>query len=177
MSIYVEPPPSVDQQSVYDQVMKEFTCNHPTVVLTRFTKSNNTLEFRKQCSACGESLGCVKKATLSATEIDALPEWDRTIGERRRRAWSDRYAAVRAEREADRDREWHEWFRAYLRSPRWACKRQEVLDRERGICQGCRQSKAVEVHHTTYAHVGDEPLFELVALCPGCHRKVHGRDE
>jgi hypothetical protein len=26
-----------------------------------------------------------------------------------------------------------------------------------------------------YAHLGDELLFELVALCLSCHEKVHGR--
>ena len=32
---------------------------------------------------------------------------------------------------------------------------------------------AKQVHHTTYANVGHEFLFELVALCPECHNRYH----
>jgi len=176
MSNYTEAPARVDQQSIYERVLAEFQCEHPTVVLTRFTKSNNTSEFRRQCLVCGECIGCVKKSTLSMADLDGMPDWDRTIGERRRTAWRERYEALRAEAEGERDREWQEWFGRYLRSPRWALKRQLVLEREDHLCQGCRSARAVEVHHTTYANAGNEPLFDLVALCSACHRSVHGRE-
>lgn len=64
-------------------------------------------------------------------------------------------------------------YDTYLRSPAWALKRVKVLARCGGVCEGCRDGAAVEVHHLTYAHFGDELLFELVALCKGCHDKVH----
>jgi hypothetical protein len=31
------------------------------------------------------------------------------------------------------------------------------------------------VHHLNYDHWKDELLFELVALCFDCHRKVHNK--
>jgi hypothetical protein len=28
------------------------------------------------------------------------------------------------------------------------------------------------VHHLTYAHIGAEPLFDLVAICSCCHKEL-----
>jgi hypothetical protein len=32
-----------------------------------------------------------------------------------------------------------------------------------------------EVHHLTYARLGDEPLSDLLGLCKSCHRAIHHR--
>jgi hypothetical protein len=34
---------------------------------------------------------------------------------------------------------------------------------------------AREVHHRTYQHVGEEFLYELLALCHGCHDRGHAK--
>ncbi len=64
-------------------------------------------------------------------------------------------------------------YYAYLQSAKWQKKRDQVFQRENGICQGCREEPIENTHHTNYAHLYDEPLFELVGLCETCHRKVH----
>lgn len=69
-----------------------------------------------------------------------------------------------------------ERYAAYLESTAWQERRQKVLQRERYVCQGCRSERACEAHHLTYAHVFDELLWELVAVCPDCHRRAHGRN-
>jgi 5-methylcytosine-specific restriction endonuclease McrA len=88
-----------------------------------------------------------------------------------------RYAKTIAERNderyAVRDREWKEWYDSYLQTEEWKKKSLLVLKRERFICQGCRERRAVLAHHLTYKHVGHELLFELAALCLGCHARVH----
>jgi hypothetical protein len=71
-------------------------------------------------------------------------------------------------------------YQDYLSSPAWKHRRDLVLWRSRGICEGCQSSKATEVHHLTYEHVGEELLFELVAVCRACHEKIHpapGREQ
>ncbi len=75
-------------------------------------------------------------------------------------------------REQQKDK-WWAWYSEYLNTPKWAAIRSRVLMRENGICQGCEISPAVHVHHTTYDNVGDELLFQLVALCVSCHSKLH----
>jgi 5-methylcytosine-specific restriction endonuclease McrA len=73
--------------------------------------------------------------------------------------------------EAERRRQ----YDAYMASPAWRRKRQMVLDRDGGICQGCRKHAASEVHHMTYVRFGCEMLFDLVSVCEDCHDKIHGR--
>ena len=70
-------------------------------------------------------------------------------------------------------RVWWAEYDAYLASPEWAARRDLVLDRAGGICEGCRCARATQAHHRNYDHVGDEFLFELVAVCDACHRRLH----
>ncbi len=67
-----------------------------------------------------------------------------------------------------------ELYADYLRSAEWASRRERVMQRARGLCEGCRLLPAIDVHHLTYEHVTEEFLFELVALCGGCHARIHG---
>ena len=62
-----------------------------------------------------------------------------------------------------------EKYRPYLKSKEWKDKRLLVLKRDNYVCQSCLKSKATEVHHLTYKHVFNEPLFELVSICNPCH--------
>jgi 5-methylcytosine-specific restriction endonuclease McrA len=64
-------------------------------------------------------------------------------------------------------------YQKYLESREWQAKRAKVLKRANHICEGCLSRPAVQVHHTTYANVGHELLFELVALCLDCHARAH----
>lgn len=66
-------------------------------------------------------------------------------------------------------------YEAYLASSDWARLRDRVLERDGRRCQGCLAADAAQVHHLTYANVGDEMLFELVSVCDPCHRTLHGR--
>ena len=62
-----------------------------------------------------------------------------------------------------------EYYEPYLNSDEWKSKRDLVLKRDSFLCQSCLTSKATQVHHTTYKHVFNEPLFELVSICKPCH--------
>lgn len=64
---------------------------------------------------------------------------------------------------------------AHLKSDKWFGIRECVLARDKHTCQGCLAAAAVHVHHLCYNHLGDELLFELVALCANCHAKAHAR--
>ncbi|MGI8399864.1 hypothetical protein ACRYWZ_26180 [Agrobacterium deltaense] len=48
-----------------------------------------------------------------------------------------------------------------------------MFKRSGGMCEGCGLAEAKQVHHLTYKHVGCEFLFELVAICDGCHERLH----
>ncbi len=80
-----------------------------------------------------------------------------------------RYNHARAE--ADR----RAAYRAYLQSETWQEKRELVLARDHGWCQGCFKRPATEVHHLTYKRFGRELVFDLVSVCDACHNQIHGR--
>jgi len=64
-------------------------------------------------------------------------------------------------------------YHQYLCSLEWREKRQTVLFRDNYICRCCKVEKAVDVHHTSYLHLFDEPLEDLISLCRKCHRNEH----
>lgn len=74
--------------------------------------------------------------------------------------------------------DWIGWYyNVYLRSEEWHARRALVLQRESGMCQGCRNALATHVHHRAEAYrqlrkTGRELLCDLVALCDSCHMDV-----
>lgn len=95
--------------------------------------------------------------------------------EERERRWEERADRYEAERVAA-NQAWWSWYQGYLLSPEWQKRRAAVLKRAQGQCEGCGRRGATEVHHTTYAHVGNEPLFELRAVCDRCHKAITSQD-
>jgi 5-methylcytosine-specific restriction endonuclease McrA len=76
-----------------------------------------------------------------------------------------------------RDQERRAWwarYHAHIESDAWKEIRRRVFARCKGVCEGCGQRPAVQVHHLTYERLGDELLFDLVAVCMTCHEKCHG---
>ena len=63
-------------------------------------------------------------------------------------------------------------YKEYITSERWKGIRAAALKRDGEICQGCLVSSATEVHHKTYDHLYNEPLFDLVSVCQTCHEMV-----
>jgi len=66
-----------------------------------------------------------------------------------------------------------ELYRTYLQSEAWRCIRQQVLDRDSYRCQDCGAGRRLHVHHLTYRYLGQEPHYDLLTLCEGCHEQRH----
>ncbi|HEX6858799.1 MAG TPA: hypothetical protein VF138_01170 [Caulobacteraceae bacterium] len=147
-------------------------CTHSRTDLRRWTNANGAVVIQAQCLSCGERQGNQRKVP----ERNAYPEADLSL----REEWlaRDRRAidAVRIRHidmtgqnlDAQADA-----YESHIASEAWRQKRVKVLKRCGGLCEGCGDASAVEVHHLTYEHLGDELLFELVGLCVTCHTKVH----
>src|SRR6478609_3560744 len=64
-------------------------------------------------------------------------------------------------------------YKAFLKSPQWAIKREQVLTRWGAKCYACGV-RAFECHHTTYDYpLGREPVSIFRVLCNRCHREIH----
>jgi hypothetical protein len=120
----------------------------------------------------GQRAAITCKGCIRSLDAADNAEQQRQESERVRQEWEQR-RAERDEQRQQENAEWWAWYSAYLTTPRWHRKRQLVLERAHGLCQGCRENPPVHVHHTTYEHAGNELLFELVALCRGCHQIAH----
>jgi len=91
---------------------------------------------------------------------------------------------ARQDREREESRKlWWQRYNAYLISPEWRRKRALVLKRAGGICEGCGDKGAIQVHHLKYPTdcwpgsadwIAKEKLFDLRAVCIACHDDVHG---
>lgn len=64
-------------------------------------------------------------------------------------------------------------YNEYLNSDVWKARKNKILDRAGGLCEGCLSRKAEHVHHLTYRNIYHEFAFQLVALCAHCHARYH----
>jgi 5-methylcytosine-specific restriction endonuclease McrA len=78
------------------------------------------------------------------------------------------------------------WYRSYLRPKHWRETRQRAIKASNYTCQRCkkrdryhdaprskRKGARLQVHHLTYARVGNERDSDLRVLCIDCHRRAH----
>lgn len=70
----------------------------------------------------------------------------------------------------------------YMKSDAWAKKRKERLELDDNRCVMCGRRNGLrkdgvtpilQVHHIKYINLGNEPMEDLVSVCPGCHKKLH----
>lgn len=167
-------------------------CSCDTTRLCRRTLSNQSYQWVYQCVICGRQVRVIKSTSPEVLACSyPAPTWDHALVERwdaERRAQSEARAAQyqedwkRKQREQQEEqekqqREWWSWYKSYLETDTWRRKRQAVLERDKHICQACLSNHASQVHHLNYKHVGDEPLFDLIAVCGRCHKKLHQQEE
>ena len=70
---------------------------------------------------------------------------------------------------------WREAKALYMASENWERLRQERITLCKGICEARTKNcekYASDIHHISYAHIGDEALWDLRAVCRSCHKKV-----
>lgn len=68
-----------------------------------------------------------------------------------------------------------ERYENYIHSSKWRRRRARALMLGGYRCAKCGTRNKLQVHHLSYAHLGNELDSELMVLCRGCHQKVHGR--
>ncbi len=68
-------------------------------------------------------------------------------------------------------------YKRYLASREWALRKEQVLDRSRGFCERCGLAPYESTHHVTYAHIGNEPLEDLLGVCNPCHEFLSAKSD
>jgi hypothetical protein len=150
-------------------------------------RSNGITAFVLQCQTCGQELRAVGSSDPLRRALDCKPPtfdetlsqryWDERIQIRKARAQDATQAFLQAQEE--KQRVWWEQYETYLESEDWRKRRAARLALDQSQCQaqlsGCLKI-ATQVHHLTYDHLGNEPLFELVSVCWRCHDQITHMD-
>lgn len=66
-------------------------------------------------------------------------------------------------------------YEDYLRSAAWQRQRAQALERAEYCCALCASAIRLNVHHRTYARLGDERPADLTVLCRDCHARFHNK--
>lgn len=152
-------------------VRNSFACEHEKKEIFYIYCSDMRKQFAFYCLNCGKKIGgpLAFEYVDTLTNKDTVKEYDRQIQEKHQQKIEATTRHLIEQYELEK----HEHYQEYLQSENWRQKRQMVLARSRGICEGCGINQPHEAHHLTYSRCGDEMLFDLVALCNSCHRKLH----
>ncbi|WP_109993337.1 HNH endonuclease [Salinisphaera sp. LB1] len=174
---------AVDQKTkALTALYEKYRCEHPTTKLRLRTVRGGATQRVLQCVTCGEatSRAFSKQEAQEMNGGNEPPAFDDAL----LRNWKERYNAETQQiigryktRSAYERAEFFRWYDKYLKSSKWKEKREKVLLRAQGVCEGCRETAASEVHHLTYRNVGDELLFQLVAVCNSCHKRLHDSED
>lgn len=159
-------------QELFGEAFRErYHCAHEQTELRRRTYSNGVQHYVRQCLRCGQMVRAVKKTEALAESGGQVPEFDERLRER----WWAGYQAEWREQQQRRLVEQRLRHQAYLLGEEWRRRRDLRLRHDRYECQarldGCA-GRATEVHHLTYRHWGNEPLFDLVSVCRSCHEQI-----
>ncbi len=135
-------------------------------------RSNGIQVLVKQCLECGRSLGAISKKNHDLSKYKQFEESLRVKHqEDRKKFYDERFLEERKQRV--NSVEWWARYHEHIESAKWKAIREKVLARDCYTCRGCGTKRAQQVNHLTYDHLGNELLFELVAICVDCHRIIH----
>lgn len=154
-------------------------CRHEREEVRKQVAVNGVVHFRPQCLDCGRCGSSIARAALTEEAMANAPLVDKSI---ETRYWQARQAEMAAQVEKEREAARQSRFAQmseYYNSVQWWNKRTAVLKRDNHLCQaqlpGCTRT-AQQVHHLTYDHFMNEPLFDLIAVCVQCHDVITNSD-
>lgn len=151
-------------------------CGSLNFKIRRKSASNGASLVAAQCLNCGHKHGnWIKHESISlrGKNVADLEPWDEALSEA---FWSIKNQQVKsshAQELALKSAEWRQKYNAHLASPEWQALRKKVMQRANFECEGCGDAHPTQVHHLTYIHLGNELLWELVAVCQACHEAAH----
>lgn len=159
-------------------------CAHDDVEPRIRTLRNATRHYVWQCLVCG---GHVRPVRRDETSDRMAAEQNAPFDEALAEVWNDQqtaqWQAWHTQRLEGHERKqsawWTDTYEPYMASVAWREKRARRLEMDRHCCQamldGCTQ-RATDVHHLSYKHFGNEPLFELISICRCCHDQIHNME-
>jgi hypothetical protein len=152
----------------------ENDCSHEREAICEVTYASGTKHYRRQCQTCGAKLGT--PLAKSKVETHDLVPFQPNLQEQYQAERSKERAGI-VQKHIDLQKklsgEFSAAYKDHLKSEFWKKTRIKVINRAGGLCEGCLEREATDIHHQTYEHLGYEFMFELLAVCDSCHRRLH----
>jgi hypothetical protein len=158
--------------NVFKRKQKEHStwCTNYNIIKVKKTSDNNTVHVYTQCTSCGyKENGPISKKEI---DLDSLPLFNDDLLNSLTTDIYSEYNSIQTELDEKKRDDFFIKYNEYLKTDIWKSKRERVLKRDKNLCQACLKRKASEVHHLSYKHVFNEPLFELVSVCNICHKEI-----
>jgi 5-methylcytosine-specific restriction endonuclease McrA len=167
-----------DYAEISKEVEARYACPHSKTILRNKPDKIGRPMIAHQCLRCGSKVGAYQpSSSYSKAEQQNLPIWDREL---EKSYSSGKYKEMARLWQAEQDKEKADWrrrYEAHLQSAKWKALREKVIERAKGYCEGCGHNKATQAHHLSYERMGEEMLFDLVAVCDDCHLRIHLKEE
>ena len=170
--------PDFDYQRHQAIVWGALPCKHQNRTVRHKRDTKGVIRLREQCPDCGKAVsGELRHSVLNGVAPESVPPWDYVAEQQFLDIYLSLSSAVSRIINQERSDEWWTQYGNYLASPEWHAIRRKIIDASRGICEYCRTSPAVQVHHKTYDRVGQERMEDLSAVCLKCHQQLHSSSE
>jgi 5-methylcytosine-specific restriction endonuclease McrA len=163
----------VEYHEIKAKIRAAEACEHKTKTLRKKLNRAGIWQVMHQCDVCGKQIGQYVSYKAQNIDLTSLSEWNVALAalSADELKWKVS-AAWKLEKKEQIEQKLKE-YDAYIASKEWRIRADKALKRDNYLCQSCGTSKATEVHHLTYFHLYDEPLFDLVSVCNACHVKLH----
>jgi hypothetical protein len=143
----------------------------------KLIQRNGSVHISKRCMECGtiKTTEYVPKDKVDDIDsLDVVRLVDLDIKSKNLQRAID---AIMSRAEEKRKELWLQEHDSYLKSDLWRKKRELVMNRDGHMCQACLSKKAEHVHHLSYKHWKNEPLFDLISVCKECHDSIHEKKQ
>jgi len=158
-----------EQLSPLEKAQEVYKCEHLDREYRHKMCNDGRFSYYHQCLLCGDKGPMIKKMTIPEHIVNSMSEIDEDTIKAHSEKISAYYESLMYAQTESIKTDYH----AYLETDEWSAKRLKVLIRDEYLCRACLENRATVVHHLTYAHIYNEPLYDLVAVCKQCHELIH----
>lgn len=161
------------------QAFRLTECQHTVLRPCERMDAGGAKHVKRQCQVCGEIKGTSisRKDAADLMLYPYLPNLEEEYQTARQLEEAAIYQKHIRKQKAESG-QFSKEYRDYLASDKWRIEiRNKIMKRAGGICEGCLERPATQVHHANYSHLGDEFMFELIAICDACHKRLHVEED
>lgn len=137
----------------YEMHYKKFDCNHENTEIRKRLIKNDLVQYVYQCTRCGypASQAIAKEKAISINNGKEPVIFDKDLAGSWTKSREDSFKKIEIdykEKEEAYAEDFWKKYDIYLKTEKWKKIREKVILRAQGICEGCREEKAVSPKST-----------------------------